>query len=372
MDILETINFSFKNILHRKLRSFLTILGIVVGIATIVVLLSLSLGIQASVVDSISGLGSNYVVVLPTTNLQSGAFNKVLYTRDADALRRLPGVDAVAGEIMVTNAPLQFRRKLTAGNVAGTEVEVYIKYSNASGISFRSGDYFRPGDKSSIVIGSKVADEYFDDKVYVGNHILINNQSFRVSGIFNQTAASGVLGLDDSIMMDAGALRELFPGAMPPDQIFDIFITVTPGSDPETVAKEVTDTLARRRKVDPDKPDFTVITAASTLEQVQQITGILSVFLGFVALISLVVGAIGISNAMFTSVMERTKDIGIMKAVGAPNSKILLMFLVESVIVSGLGGLIGIALGSAVSILISIFVTKTVLNLEVLLGAFSV
>ncbi|HQT45263.1 MAG TPA: ABC transporter permease, partial [Candidatus Micrarchaeota archaeon] len=86
MDMLETINFSLKNIMHRKLRSFLTILGIVVGIATIVLLLSLSLGIQQSVVDSIKGMGSNYVIVLPTTNIQSGAFNKVLYTSDADAL----------------------------------------------------------------------------------------------------------------------------------------------------------------------------------------------------------------------------------------------------------------------------------------------
>ncbi|HQT45507.1 MAG TPA: ABC transporter permease, partial [Candidatus Micrarchaeota archaeon] len=266
----------------------------------------------------------------------------------------------------------QFKRKATAGNIAGSEVEVYVKYSNASGITFASGGYFRQGDKSSIVIGGKVASEYFDDKVYVGNQILINNRSFRVSGIYNRTSASSIMGLDDTIMMDAGALRELFPGAMPKDRVFDIFITVAPGSDPEVVAKEVTDTLARRRKVDPDKPDFTVETAASTLEQIQQITGIISVFLGFVAAIALVVGAIGISNAMFTSVMERTKDIGIMKAIGAPNSAVLRMFLVESIMVSGIGGIIGILIGCAGSLLISAFVTKTVINIWVIFGALAV
>ncbi|MFA5106668.1 MAG: ABC transporter permease [Candidatus Micrarchaeia archaeon] len=371
MDIAEIINFSLKNVLHRKLRSFLTILGIVVGIATIVILLSLSLGIEASIVDSVQSLGSNYVMVLPTTSLQSGTFNKVLYTKDADALRRLPGVDAVAGEILVSNAPIQFRRKITAGNVAGSEIDVYVKYTNASGVTFRDGGYFRSGDKSSIVIGSKVADEYFDDKVYVGNSILINNRSFRVSGIFNKSSGA-ISDLDDTILMEATALRELFPSAVPKDQVFDIFITVSPKADPEAVAKDVTTTLARRRKVDPDKPDFTVMTAASTLEQIRQVTGILSVFLGFVALIALVVGAIGISNAMFTSVMERTKDIGIMKAVGAPNNQILQMFLIESVLVSGIGGLIGIIIGSAISLLVSALVTKTVLNAEVLVGAMSV
>ena len=371
MDLFETINFAFKNIMHRKLRSFLTILGIVVGIATIVLLLSLSLGIEASVVGSFESLGSNYVIVLPTSNLQSGVFNKVLYTRDADALRHLAGVDAVAGEILVQNAPLQFRRKITSGNIQGTEIQALIRYTNASGISFRSGGYFKPSDKSSVVIGAKVADEYFDDKVYVGNQILINNKPFRVSGIFNKSAGA-LQDLDDSITMDVDSARELFPNSTPNDQVYDIFIVVAPGADPEAVAQDVKDTLARRRKSNPDKPDFTVITAASALEQIREVTAILSVFLGFVATIALVVGAIGISNAMFTSVMERTKDIGIMKAIGAPNSAVLRMFLVESIMVSGIGGIIGILIGCAASLLISAFVTKTVINAWVIFGALAV
>ncbi len=371
MDLFETINFSFKNIMHRKLRSFLTILGIVVGISTIVLLLSLSLGIEASVVESFESLGSNYVIVLPTSNLQSGAFNKVLYTKDADALRRLPGIDAVAGEILIQSAPLQFKRKSTAGNIQGTEIDALIRYANASSIKFRSGGYFRPGDKSSIVIGAKVADEYFDDKVYLGNQIYINDKPFRVSGIFNGSAGS-LSDLDNSITMDVEAAREIFPNSIPKDQVFDIFITVAPGADPEAVAQDVKNTLIKRRKSDPDKLDFTVITAASALEQIRQVTAILSVFLGFVAAIALVVGAIGISNAMFTSVMERTKDIGIMKAIGAPNSTVLRMFLVESIIVSGIGGIIGIIIGVIISLLVSAFVTKTVINAQVIIGALFV
>ncbi|MFA5106669.1 MAG: ABC transporter permease [Candidatus Micrarchaeia archaeon] len=375
MDLQEIIGFAWKNISHRKTRSFLTVLGIVIGIASIVILVALAQGLDKDIRASLNKLGSNFVLVLPgqASITSSTSFvpilRGILTDKDVNVVSRVPGVDSVSGSLSYPLAGIRFKKYNATATISGVNADTYDKFITAG---YEGGKFFEKGDKSSVVIGYTIANDYFDEKIQVGNQLYINGRPFRVSGIIKQVG-QGVGNIDKLIAIDQDAARDLFPGVLAKDRVSAILALTNPDMDSAAIGQEIKEKLANKRKVKLDNLDFTIITAASIQEQVGEITGILTLFLGAVAAISLVVGSIGIANSMFTSVLERTRDIGILKSVGAPNSAVMLLFLAESVMLSVIGGAVGIALGAVVCALISaVGNISTVVSPELIGGSFIV
>ncbi len=375
MDLSETFVFAWKNISHRKMRSFLTVLGIVIGIASIVILVSLAQGLDKDIRTRLTRLGTNFVLVLPGQVSLSGGggfvpvLRGILTDKDVAVVERIPGIDTVSGSLSFPRAPVRFKKYNATATVSGVNPVTYDRFVT---VGYSAGKFFEKGDRGSVVIGDTIANTYFDEKIQLGNQLYINGKPFRVAGIIAKVG-QGAGNFDTLVAIDQDAARDLFPGALAKDRVSAIIAITNPEMDAGAIGEEVKAKLIQKRKLKPDNLDFTVITAASIMEQVNQITGLMTLFLGAVAAISLVVGSIGIANSMFTSVLERTRDIGIMKSVGAQNSVIQKLFLVESMVLSVIGGFIGVTLGIGVAYLISVVGgISTVVSPELVIGSFIV
>ncbi|MBI2673028.1 ABC transporter permease, partial [Candidatus Woesearchaeota archaeon] len=214
--------------------------------------------------------------------------------------------------------------------------------------SAETGRLLGPGDDNVVVIGNSVANEIFKNKVSINRELVVNDKSYRVVGVLKK---SGGFGFDDrKIFMPINPARKTLNNK---DNVYDSIIVKVKNSDEiDKVEKIIEDKLMIVRHVNTDTKDFTVLSMKTIQERVSAILAGFTLFLGVIAAVSLIVGAVGIANTMFTSVLERTKDIGIMKAVGAKNSDILLIFLFNSGLVGLVGGLFGIMFGISISLII--------------------
>ncbi|HQT45264.1 MAG TPA: FtsX-like permease family protein, partial [Candidatus Micrarchaeota archaeon] len=341
-----------------------------------VILVSLAQGLDHDIRTRLSRLGTNFVIVVPgAVSLGSASafgppvLRGILTTSDADAVSRVAGVESASGLLAYQLASIRFKKYNASATVTGVDADTFSKFVAAG---YDQGKFFNKGDKSSAVIGYNIANNYFNEKVQVGNQIFINGMPFRVEGIISKVG-QGAGNLDNVIAIDQDAAREAFPGVISKDRVSEILAITKDGSDADSIGNEIKTTLANKHKVKLDKPDFTVMTAASIMAQVSQITDLLTLFMGAIAAISLVVGSIGIANSMFTSVLERTRDIGILKSVGAPNSAVLTLFLAESVMLSVIGGSVGVAIGVLAAWLISALGgISTLVGPELIAGSFMV
>ena len=328
------------NLRRRKLRSSLTILGIFIAVATIFVLISLSLGLNDAIKAEFQQLGSDKFFIMPKG--QAGAAGSggavELTTKDVDIIKKVNGVKEITYDI-VGNAKIEFNSQARYFMVAGFPLDTTDLIVSSVGYKIDEGRFLKNGDTGKIMVGSGYKGNYFKRPVKVGDKITINGKDFTVVGILQSVGSPTD---DNLIYMPENDFRALFNI---PTRVDQIIIQVKAGQNLEIVANATKKKLMDFRNVKEKTIDFSISTPEELLKSVGTILNIITAFLLGVAGISLLVGAIGIANTMYTSVLERTKEIGVMKAIGAKNSDILWIFVIESGMLGLIGGIIGIILG---------------------------
>ncbi|MFA6502752.1 MAG: ABC transporter permease [Candidatus Paceibacterota bacterium] len=336
------LSLTFKGIRYRPLRSWLTVIGIVIGIMLVVIILSLSGGLKNVINRQLQMFGSDLLMVLPgkESNLILGLFGgqKFAYS-DIKDLERLPGVRTAAPfDIGTLNAEFRGEKKPVFVHSSRWDVLRPI-FEESMGTSLADGHWPKDENSNEIMLGYLAANTLFKNKVRSGDEIIVQSKRLRVAGIFETMGNRD----DDNSFYMSWDLFHLISGIKP--GAMTAVVRVQPGYDPNLVARQVRFELAKQKEVE----EFTILTPVRTTAIVGNIIGVVELVLVIIAFVSLLVGAVGIMNTMYTSVLERTKQIGIMKAVGASRDSIMSLFLIESGIIGLVGGLLGIVFGLAAS-----------------------
>ncbi|MFH7903409.1 MAG: ABC transporter permease [Candidatus Aenigmatarchaeota archaeon] len=354
MNFLELLKIILRNIQRRKLRSFLTILGIIIGTSIFVVIYNLGKSMEENITYTLErNLGSDVITILPIQFGRrvyfGGATRTTLLftTNDIEKIKKIEGVDSVYG-VYTATLPIKFKKEEYNLNVQGVYGLKDWEKIEVERIGIYNGRFIE--NSFEAVVGYRAAKEFFEKEISVGDKIIIGNKTFKVVGILNE--AGGVLSsIDRSIFILYEDLEKLTNVS---NQISIIVIKVRKNFDIENVGKEIHELLIKLRKEEEGKETFSVITPAFYRNIVSETVTTISIFMLAIASVSIIVGSIGISNTMFTSVLERTKEIGILKAIGARKSDILKLFLFESAII----GLIGSAIGCLIGVLFSFGIQK--------------
>jgi putative ABC transport system permease protein len=354
----ENIRLALGSLVANKLRAILTMLGIIIGVAAVITLISVGEGVQDVVVSEFEGLGNNLLFVIPgqpdANQFVPGGARVNLTNDDYEALADPFNVPDLARVAPLYERPAIITR---GGEEARTTITGTIPDFTAVR-DFRPvlGDFFTDQDVTSAarvaVLGQTIYEQLFPDgELPIGQTIRINNVNFRVIGLMEEKGGSGFNDQDNVILVPLNtAQRRLFPARRPDGEyrVDQILAQVISEERQDAAIAEMTLTLRQSRGIAfRDEDDFTILSQAEVVGALSQITDVLTVFLGVIAGISLLVGGIGIMNIMLVSVTERTREIGLRKAVGAKRRDILWQFLTEAVIMSSIGGLIGLLLGAA-------------------------
>ncbi len=337
--IRDYAQIAIENLKQRSLRSWLTTLGVIISVAAIVILILVSNGLKLAITEQFNKLGSQRVFVMAGDGGQPGV-RSGLSTRDVESLERMGAFKYVLDILVEPSVEVTSGRKTYYGMVFGFPPKYIAQNFADYDLTFEQGRAFHDGESDAVILGSLVAHEHFDKDLSLHNQLLINKKTFTVVGILNPVGNDQ----DDSqIYIPLPTARELFNKS---DGVSFIDLTVKNGIDISAVAERIERQLKRDRGDD----NFHVMTPAQILRFLNTILGIVQGILVSIAGISLLVGAIGIMNMMFTSVLERTKEIGVMKSVGARNRDILLLFVFEAGLLGFFGGIMGSLLGSLVSL----------------------
>ncbi len=371
MTLWESIRMALRSLGSNKMRAGLTMLGIIIGTGAVIALLSVGEGAQRAITTQIQSIGSNLIFVFPgqISNTQSRVTRYTPLTRqDAQALddpARLPHVAAVAPEINRT-ATVSLGSETVNVTLIGTTPE----YQFVRNAVPAYGDFITPQDETAaarvVVLGWEAAERLAGDaEVALGQTVRVSNIQFQVIGVLEKKGGQGFGGGSRdliAIVPLSTAHQRLYGGRFLSAQGRTVDLINVSAVDEQSIdsaIEEITWTLRQRHRIEFDEDDFTVASQQDILGVLNQITNILTIFLGAIASISLLVGGIGIMNIMLVSVTERTREIGIRKAVGARRRDILGQFLVESTVLSILGGLVGIAFGWGVSRIVNSLGTFT-------------
>lgn len=350
MNLWQSLKTAYRGLVTNKLRSFLTLLGIMIGVGAVVAMISIGTGASFYVSDQIRNLGSNLLIVTPGRAGGEGRASQAqgtgtnLTMADADAIKHeVTGIKQMSPELS-GQAQVIYRDKNVNSSISGV-TETYEAVHNFHALY---GDFISQDDQkvgaAVAVLGQNVVVNLFGQANPIGAVIKIKNVPFKVIGIMESKGSGSFGNQDDAIFIPlATAQRRLFGS----DYLQSIYIQVTTESQVPDSTNQVTRLLLSRHRItDQAAKDFNVSSQADILSTVSQITGVLTILLGGIAAISLLVGGIGIMNIMLVSVTERTREIGLRKAVGAHGRDILFQFLLESVVLSLIGGIIGLGLGS--------------------------
>ncbi len=363
MNIIESIRIALRALLANKMRSALTMLGIIIGVGAVIALLSIGQGAQAAIAKQIRGFGSNLILVIPgniaetATMLAALGGTSSLTLGDAEAIAdpaNCPDVVAVAPEFS-SNAQVAYGGESLNTLVTGTTPDYpwVAKFYPQEGEFF--DDYHLQATSRVAVLGARARRDLFGEESPIGRTVKINRIPFRVIGVMEEKGGRELGGaIQDSVVFVpiTTAQTKLFGGRAISGSgrsVSMINVSAVDEDRIEAAIEQITILLRDRHKIRYQDEDFTVISQKGVLGVMGRITGIFTIFLGAIAAISLLVGGIGIMNIMLVSVTERTREIGIRKAVGAKWRDILMQFLIEAVILSIIGGLVGILLGIGVS-----------------------
>jgi putative ABC transport system permease protein len=380
MKLTESLLSALRSLLANKVRSSLTMLGIIIGVAAVIAMMSIGSGAQAAITGSIESMGTNLLFVYPGSTQQSGVRTasgsaQTLTLDDATAIgdpANCPDVAAVAAETTVSGQ-IVYQGQNTNTRVTG----VTDQYGAVRNLQVDNGEFVTAqqvtGRSLVAVLGANTAATLFADQEPVGQNIRINNVTFTVIGVLKAKGGSGLGSQDDMVLIPLTTAqvrfgRRFYRGA---PTVSTISVQAANAKSIDAAAEEVKTLLRQRHRIVLDD-DFQVLSQADILGVANQITGILTIFLGGVAGISLLVGGIGIMNIMLVSVTERTREIGIRKAVGAKKRDVLLQFLTEATVLSVVGGLIGILLGWGLARLIGSIASSTGTQLTPVVGASAV
>jgi len=339
-----------KSIRERSIRSWLTIFGIIISIAVILTLLSLSNGVTHAVGELFDELGTNRIFIMQDIR-SMGTGQDPLLQKDVDAISSLPYFKLVIPMLMRNAQKVEFKgteQYLTVIGMPNENVREIIKeYKYDENLI--KGRFFSEGERGVAILGYKIAydKDIFPKQVDVKNSIYINGRKFRIIGIYKE------LGTDDdnAVVIPLDDARQIFNAT---ESVTVADAVVKEGIDIDTAKDKIVQLMEKRK----GENAITVMTPESVIKQFNNIMGIVSGILLGIAAISLLVGAVGIANNMFTSVLEREKEIGIMKSVGAKNSDIIQIFMIESGMIGFFGGLVGVILG----VILSIVIEKIAMN----------
>ena len=345
MSTSELLRLAFSRLRRSRARAALTMLGIIIGVGSVVALVGVGRGTTANITASLSSLGTNLLTVSP-----SGVSTSNLTLDDATAIGELDGVQAVAPEIQTQATVAASATNSTSTSVVGTSsAYAFVRAYEVWHGAFLS-DVAVDQALRSVVLGATVANDLGLGADALGSTITIDGLPFEIVGILQAKGGSGFNDPDDQVYVPIGAVSKHFVGG---GSVRTIGVSVVEGADMQTVRDGISEELRSRHGIgSADDDDFSIFDQAQLLEVTDSISGTLTLLLGGIASIALIVGGIGIMNIMLVSVRERTREIGIRKALGARSGDILSQFLVEALTLSVLGGLIGIVIGLAASAVI--------------------
>ena len=333
---------SVSNLRRRKLRSWLTMIGIFIGIAAVVSLISLGQGLQDYISEQFEVMGANKLIVLPGSGIGlASASAEKLTSKDLDVIKKTRGVDIVA-ELVYGVSFLEFNDEVKRVFVIGLPTEkVADIFRDMQGFEVEKGRELKEDDKDKVVVGYLVAKDksVFEKGVELRDKIIIEKKEFRVVGIMKQI---GNPQDDSQVYIPLETAKKLFEKE---DEIDTIYVQVKEGFETKDVAEDIKKELRRARDEEKGKETFSIQTFEQILETFQNVFNVVQAVLVGIAAISLLVGGIGIMNTMYTSVLERTREIGTMKAIGAKNSHVMTIFLIESGLLGLIGGVIGVLIG---------------------------
>ena len=355
MRLFQTISMAFRAIAANKIRAFLTMLGVIIGVMSVIVLVSIGQGTTASITDSISSMGTNLLTVnIQTRRVGMGmpGFGASRNSRNSGSkgtvILKLPEILALEEDESIAYVSPVCSGSLTvkAGNVntSASVSGVLPAYANIINQGVQSGRYIIDADvdnRSAVcVIGVELAKDLYGNTNVVGNTLHIDGRKFRIVGVLESKGTSMSGSSDNSVvlpftlaqrMLDSTTISSIYMSAVDSESVDD--------------AQEVVEKFLYKKYQ--NESSYSIMNQTSMLETMSETSSTLSLMLGGIAGISLLVGGIGIMNIMLVSVTERTREIGIRKAIGAKRRDILLQFLIESVVISGMGGLLGLGLGFA-------------------------
>ena len=339
----DYFKLSFRSAKHRKIRSFLTMIGIFIGIAAVVGLISLSQGLKTAVSEQFSNLGSDKVIVQAAGGgfgPPGAAVTLPITLKDKEAVAKVSGVDIAVGRLIRT-VKIEFNdeQKFNFAVTIPKDKEERDLVMQVNDYKLESGKFFDSNSKGEVVVGSDFAKDYFEVPLEIRDRITIQDKEFKISGILKK---SGNPQKDSTMVISESDLRDLLDIR----DIYDIVpAQIKEGEDLALVSQSIKKALRKSRDVEEGKENFIVETPEQVLETLNIILVIIQGVLVGIAGISLVVGGIGIMNTMYTAVVQRTKEIGIMKSLGAKDKDILILFIIESGFLGFFGGLIGVILG---------------------------
>ena len=340
MNPIETVKMAFKAIWGNKVRSFLTMLGVIIGVMSVTVLMAIGQGTTSSVTDSISSMGTNMISVTIQTRRFGFGMNKSSRSSSAKGTVILKAEDVLA---LKDNEYIQYVSPTVSGsltvkagstNTTASIMGVYPDYANIVSTELASGRYIIDADvenRSAVcVIGPDLAEDLFGNTNVVGNTLHVNGRMFKIVGVLDGTSSTLVLPFTLAQRM------------LESTSITSFYVSATDATVVNAAQTAVERFLYKKYQ---DDSTYSIMNQEEMLAAMEETAGTLSLMLGGIAGISLLVGGIGIMNIMLVSVTERTREIGIRKAIGAKRRNILLQFLIESVVLSGMGGLLGLMLG---------------------------
>jgi putative ABC transport system permease protein len=364
VNLLVSTRIALRALGANKLRASLTMLGMIIGVGAVIAMVAIGNGAQAAITAQIEGMGTNLLTITPGARQQAGVRQQAgadptLTLEDAQAIAAEPGLPVA----YVSPEASGFGQIIARGQNTNTRIQgVTADYEMVHNAHAGSGSFISTQDvdanSSVIVLGTNVAQTLFADADPIGQTVKVSmgqvGSNYRVVGVMESKGGSGFGNLDDQAFVPLTTLQRRLAGqrnSRGARNVNSIAVSVSSESQTKAATAAIGDLLRLRHKTAQD--DFTIISQEDILATAGQITGVMTLLLGSIAGISLVVGGIGIMNIMLVSVTERTREIGIRKAVGARRSDILTQFLVESVVVSVVGGGIGLALGFGLSQLVA-------------------
>jgi putative ABC transport system permease protein len=373
MNFIETFGVSLEAILSNKVRSGLTMLGVIIGVMAVILLVSIGEGARVYITKELTGLGTNLLIITPGKTTTRGGFHppsagtvRKLSYDDSLALRRRAWLLTDAVPIVLGTGKIKYQNLGRDTMVIGTTPE----FQRVRNLFVGIGNFVSQGDVDSkskvVVLGTTVKEELFGEQSALGKVVMVSDARYRVVGVMQKKGTSLGWDIDDVVFIPVTSGQELFDT----DGLFEILASTTRAEDVDPAIAQIKDILIKRHA---HKEDFTIQTQGAMLSTMDTILGVLTAVLGGIAGISLLVGGIGIMNIMLVSVRERTREIGIRKALGARNRDIMAQFMIEAMTLSGAGGIIGIITGVGLALIIPVFidVLPTSVSLWSILMAFS-
>lgn len=345
-------------------RSALTVLGIVIGVAAIIIIMSLGEGAQKLILDQVSGLGPETVILRPgkdSTDITSVLFSRSITKHDVELLERkenVPNLKSVAPSVMVPD-PIEYRGEKFKAMVFGGSAHFIVDILDialASGVLFTQEDIDQ--NARVAIVGDTIKEDLFGNGNALGEHIQIKDKKFKIIGVFTDTADVGPLTINEMVIIPYTTAQTYITGN---DYYNEVMIRADVPENAKKMAYDIVLTMREAHDIDfGDDDDFNVQTQEDVIARIETIVNVFTAFLIAVVAISLVVGGIGIMNIMLVSVSERTKEIGLRKALGARSRDILQQFLTEAIILTGIGGIIGVLVGTLISAVSAIVLARTI------------